>query len=218
MPTSTPTTLWQPLLAGMVRWASTVKETNQRSAVQVMVAARMRAVPRSRRRASLRGGFVGFEHPNPRKLDVLSVVQHLDRACGEPARIPTAPFPLHARKADQAALAAAGFCVGPVLERPCQSVQTGGVGFFAVLGPPRSDLLLGAVPLSPQFGKGPRHVDILTSATLVKSRLDQLQGPVVGDPGGTAVGRQSTTLGCSRVQRKPVGLHHRSHRAVIRLV
>ena len=52
IPTSTPTTLVLPLPAGTAHWTSTVKDTNQRSAWRLMVAARMRAVPCSRRRAS----------------------------------------------------------------------------------------------------------------------------------------------------------------------
>jgi hypothetical protein len=53
-PTSTPTTLGLPLPAGMARCTSTVNEMYQRSARRLMVAARMRAVPCSSRRASLR--------------------------------------------------------------------------------------------------------------------------------------------------------------------
>ena len=54
IPASTPITLVLPFPAETSRWTSTVKETYQRSAVRVMVAARMRALPCSSRRASLR--------------------------------------------------------------------------------------------------------------------------------------------------------------------
>jgi hypothetical protein len=51
-PGQSPITLVLPLTVGMARSTSTSKDTNQRSAVLVTVAARMLAVPCSRRRAS----------------------------------------------------------------------------------------------------------------------------------------------------------------------
>ena len=86
IPASTPTTLVLALPAGMARWTSTVKETNQRSAVRLMVA----------------------EDPDPRELHVLAVVQHFDGAGGEPAGIPAASLPFLVRETDRATLAAAG--------------------------------------------------------------------------------------------------------------
>jgi hypothetical protein len=160
----------------------------------------------------LPGGFMGLEDADAGELDVLAVGKQLDGAGGEPAGVPTAPLPLESWEGDRAALTTAAPRVAPVLQRPGQPIKAGGVGLLAVLGPPGSDLLFGAIPLPPQLGQGPWHLDVLTSVTLVESGFHQLQAPVVGDPGGTAVGRQSTALGWGRVQREPVGLHDPGHR------
>lgn len=41
-----------------------------------------------------------------------------------------------------------------------------------------------------------------------------MKTPVVGDPGGAAVGGQRTTLDRGRIQCEPIGLYHRGHDAI----
>src|SRR5215216_7492297 len=122
-------------------------------------------------------GLVGPEDADPRKLDMLTVGGHLDLAGGEPTGVPAVAFPLGSGEAHAAASAPAASVVGPVLEGSGQPIQAGGVCLLAVLGPPGGDLRLGSVPLQPQLGQGPRHLDVLTGPTLLQPLLNQLQAP-----------------------------------------
>jgi hypothetical protein len=73
--------------------------------------------------------------------------------------------------------------------------------------------VLGPVPLPPQFGKGPGHLNGGIKATLVQPRLNEVQAPIVGDPGSAAVRRQCSALPRCGVQREPVALGHHGHLA-----
>src|SRR6266545_6113656 len=113
----------------------------------------------------------------------------MNGAGGKSAGVMGAPLPLSSWEAHRTAPAMAPMGVGPVPEGPCKPVQAGRVGLLAVLGPPGGDLLLGAVPFPPQLRQGPRYLDVVACTALVETGLDQLKAPVVGDPGGAAVGR-----------------------------
>src|SRR5215217_2565872 len=103
MPTSTPIVVVFPLVAGICRSTSTVKETNQRSAVREMVADRTRAVPCSRRRASLRVDSWVLRTPMRGSWTCLRSASTLiaDRAGGETAGIPTTALLLELRESDR---------------------------------------------------------------------------------------------------------------------
>ena len=155
--------------------------------------------------------LVGLEDADTGKLDMLAVRQHLDRAGGEAAGVPTAALLLELWEADRAALAVTAPGVAPVPQSSGQSIQAGGVGLLGVLGPPWGDFVLRPVPFPPQLRQRPWHLHPRVGSMLVEVGLDQRQTPVVGDPGGSAMRREGTTLGRSRVEREPVGLGHGGH-------
>ena len=72
--------------------------------------------------------------------------------------------------------------------------------------PPGRDPILGAVPCAPQRRQCPGDLDILAGGALLQTPLDQLQSPVVREPGPAHMGRERALLARSRVQREPVRL------------
>jgi hypothetical protein len=55
--------------------------------------------------SQLASRLMGLEHPDPRKLNVLAVGQHLDRAGGEATGVPGTTLPLEPWNADGTSLA-----------------------------------------------------------------------------------------------------------------
>jgi hypothetical protein len=72
--------------------------------------------------------------------------------------------------------------------------------------------MLRLVPLPPEGRQRPGNLHGWVSLALVEACLHQLQAPVVGIPGGAAVGGQSAPLPWVGVQGEPIGLDHRDHR------
>jgi len=148
----------------------------------------------------LAGRLVGLKYADLGQPNVLAVVQHLDPAGGEPAGVPGSPLPLLVWKPHRAPLTTAMLRVSPVLERSGEPVQAGGVGFLAVLGPPGSDLILGAVPVPAEGRQGPGHLDVLAGPTLLQAGLDQSQPPVVGVAVLSCGARRSTGTNAARAR------------------
>jgi hypothetical protein len=80
-----------------------------------MVAAMMRAVPCSRRSASLRVDSWVLELAEPWERDVVAVSLHPKRSGGETAGVPAAALALRSREAHLTTLAAASLGVREVL-------------------------------------------------------------------------------------------------------
>ena len=70
--------------------------------------------------------------------------------------------------------------------------------------------MLGLVPLALQVEQCPWNLNGWVGLTLIETRLDQRQTPVVSVPGGAAMGGQCTALPWGGVECIPVGLEHRS--------
>src|SRR4029453_15489599 len=163
----------------------------------------------------LAGGLVGLEHADPGQLDALSVVQYLDGAGGEAASVSGPALPFAAWEAHRAPAAVAGLGIGVVLERSCQPVQSRLVGFLAVLSPPGGDLVLSAIPFPLKFRKCPWNRHARVCLALFESLLDQPEAPIMGNPGGTAVGGQGSLLPRGGIEGEPIGLEHGGHYAVL---
>jgi hypothetical protein len=114
---------------------------------------------------------MGLDHTDPRELHVLAVIQDLDLASREPTGVPGPALPLRSWETNRTALAAAVAGVDPVLQCSSQTVQARGVGFLAVLGPPRGDPILNPIPFLTKSRQCPWHVDILACPPLLQPRL-----------------------------------------------
>jgi hypothetical protein len=136
----------------------------------------------------LAGGFMGLERADPGERDVLAVSLYSKWSGGEPAGVPAPTLLPGSWKTDPAASATARLGVREVLEGASEPVQARGVGLLAVVCPPGGDLVLGPVPLSAEGRQCPRHLNVLASPPLLQPLLYQPQPPVVGIPGGTAMG------------------------------
>src|SRR6266545_5700870 len=163
----------------------------------------------------LAGRLVSLEDADAGELDVLAVGEHLDLPGGEPAADTPVALLLAAWEAHRAAFAAAVAGVAPIPQRSGERVQATVVGLLGVLGPPGRHLLLGAVPLPSQRWKRPGHLDVLAGATLVETAGDQLQAPVVGEPGRAGMGGEAALLAWGGVQGELVGLEHRGHHGAV---
>jgi hypothetical protein len=159
----------------------------------------------------LPGGLMRLEYPDARQVDVLAVGQHADGTSGEAAGDPSSSLVLPPWEAHRSAPATAATGVVPVLERPRQRVQAAVVGLLGILGPPRRHVILGPVPLPSQFRKRPRHPHVLAGLPLVHAGVDQLQAPVVGEPGRAEVGGEAALLAWGGIEGELVGLEHRGH-------
>src|SRR5829696_2691686 len=120
---------------------------------------------------------MSLDDPEPRELDVFAVRQHSDRPSGEPTRIPATTV-LEARETDRAPLAVAVPGGAEVLQCPCQAVQSRRVRFFAVVRPPRGNLVLDAIPLAAQGRQRPRNLDIVAGNALIEAPLYEFEPPV----------------------------------------
>src|SRR4029453_8182352 len=161
-----------------------------------MVPARIRAVPCSRRRASLRVDLWVLTTPMRGSWMCLRSGSSLIAPVVNRQASRQRPFFLNCGKPIRRPLRRPLLRVAPVPQRSGQPIQAGGVGLLGVLRPPRGNLVLRPVPFPPQLGQGPWHRHLRVGSVLVEVGLDQRQTPVVGDPGGSAVGGKGTP--CNR--------------------
>jgi hypothetical protein len=75
--------------------------------------------------------------------------------------------------------------------------------------------VLNAIPFPLKFRKCPWNPHARVCLALFESLLDQLEAPIMGNPGGTAVGGEGSPLPRGGIEGEPIGLEHGGHYAVL---